>query len=254
MPKFESKFTPESAEQYIRDKADTESAKGMDSLNELSLSLPLPLVKEHGSGEVEFLKRHTGLKIQYTPLEGEYRERLKRAVPRDDLVNAFLVDDFVLSDTETGRVLDLEGILPNDKYKVVVKISGASTQALVKAKMIYTHTCLHSPAGILDLLHEAGHLQFTDPLPKRIKSEYAGMASRVMFEMGEKVDMAHILEQERKAWAFCLRKIKPFLADKEDPDSGLATTEEVRSYIHASSLSSYGSSFVKILEDGLDFV
>lgn len=51
-------------------------------------------------------------------------------------------------------------------------------------------------------------------------------------------EMALILNRERRAWAWALMKLRPFLS--KDRESGLASYQDVRNYIHKRALSSYG--------------
>lgn len=124
-----------------------------------------------------------------------------------------------------------------------------------------------TPRSILELLHEIGHYAYRDNLRKSNpqKFEELKIASRSFMNdidnnlrfSDNKKQLEQFcelkLEEERNAWAFALKKLKPFI--NED---GLFAREDVLNYIHNIALQTYSrrigskiNSFVPALIDSI---
>jgi len=108
-----------------------------------------------------------------------------------------------------------------------------------------------TPRSILELLHEIGHFVYRDSLKESNPQKFKELKKASLFFINDidnnlrfSIDKKQLeqlcglkLEEERNAWAFALKKLKPFI--KKD---GLFTKEDILNYIHNVALQTYSRS------------
>jgi hypothetical protein len=107
----------------------------------------------------------------------------------------------------------------------------------------------------VSLLHEAGHVHdphlnsVTTQEDQELRKELFGLQfslpeeKKANKETTQKV-AAHILRAERNAWAYALKKLRPFF---EGEDGEFLTEQAVMDLIHNDSLDSYAAGIYKAL-------
>lgn len=148
--------------------------------------------------------------------------------------------------------LELTDIIP-EGYKVLFKSPtgqqvGEPEQDTrcfvdVEHKMYHIKGDLATPAALLNLLHEVGHSYDYEQQASSIKPSEFDDAHGVLKEGGfllTEEAMATVLRRERNAWAYALKKIRPFLDRDASSSEYSITTSEVRDYIMDYCLRTYG--------------
>lgn len=160
------------------------------------------------------------------------------------------LDSFILK-TKKGKPLDLSDIFKSG-YKVFFKTTdysrfGGDTD--VENKYCFTNTNLLKPATILGIVHELGHCVSYQELkkkdPEKAQEQTLNLLDYHFFARPGLISDKKILRQifktilkeERIAWAFALKKIKPLLT------SDIFTKENVLKYIHNYALKTYSDLF-----------
>lgn len=163
------------------------------------------------------------------------------------LINKLTIQD------KNGRTLDLIDIMPpgskvyidpfydSAAYKSPVLTDNAFVDP--KTKRVVLLGDISVPRTILSLLHEAGHL---NRLPESMEEAGSKREKALSTETISPSDAAFVLRMERDAWAFALRKLRPFL--NKDPNSPL-NKDAVLYEIHNFALKSYSNRLKEHLPD-----
>lgn len=105
------------------------------------------------------------------------------------------------------------------------------------------------PTVLLSMMHEMGHRYLWEQMDE---SEKKAMIFDIENKRSDIEAAASNMSLERKAWAFALSKLRPFLAKKmDDPDEGgyIATRQFALGYIKEKCLRSYGRNALKLVDE-----
>ena len=148
--------------------------------------------------------------------------------------------------------LDTTEILP-DGWKVIFRpssgyLGGAGTDD--ETKTILVDQDITKPVAILQLSHEAGHAQIMESMTDEernfvldTRKEFKEAGREQQEIEGDKID--RVIKDERDAWAFALRTIKPLIK------SGILSLNDVRNFIHDIALKSYSNDVRSLIEKDL---
>lgn len=137
-----------------------------------------------------------------------------------------------------------QDLLPDNRYRILLH-SSFSNSFFTKQKVITTNN-IFSPEGLLALLHECGHAHHYEILDDEQRGRYNRLAGSHQYSQLTRSEMALILNRERRAWAWTLTKLRPFLS--KDRESGLVSYQDIISYIHKQALRSYGEKIAEQLK------
>ena len=166
-----------------------------------------------------------------------------------------LMAGFSLDNGKTS--VDLFQFLPQG-YDIYFSPIEGRTFAQPESQVLFLHGMRISPKVILSLFHEVGHAADYEKMSKEDRKKY--IDARVRFHgAGEPInrlddpnvykptpgDVDVVLKSERDAWAFTLRKLRPFFKDL-----GI-THEDLAFFVHKYGLSSYVGKTKEIIEKGL---
>jgi len=141
-----------------------------------------------------------------------------------------------LSRSDRGRQISLSDIIPSDFRVLFAPNSGEKWSDFVnlKEKMIVLNGDIATPLTLLALLHEAGHIHAA---PKKENDNFSPEPNQNRKTINA-MDVAKKLLNERDAWAYALRTIKPFL-DQEKRKSFFIVKEDVLTFAKSECLRSY---------------
>ncbi len=97
---------------------------------------------------------------------------------------------------------------------------------------------LSSPRDILVLFHELGHNDIWQKSERGEKYQAQNLRSQLKNGELDYGTAESILKSERNAWAFAMKRLRPFLNNRAD-DGGMMSVAEARHFIHDLMLSSY---------------
>lgn len=97
---------------------------------------------------------------------------------------------------------------------------------------------LSSPRDVLVLFHELGHNNVWQSSEKQEKYKVQNLVSKLKSGELDYRTAGLVLKSERDAWAFALKKLRPFLSVQGSED-GMTSVTEARHFIHDLMLSSY---------------
>ncbi|MDO8452440.1 MAG: hypothetical protein Q7S79_01675 [bacterium] len=151
------------------------------------------------------------------------------------------------------RSLKISAIIDDPEIKVyfrkkpIPNSEGEITQgfAIYDDKEILVNGPLDCLNDIVTLLHEVGHFKDSKYTTEegRIKHGVAkfGILLGSEYQTADAWDGVHVLKNERNAWAFALKTLKPFMKPKNAPLTGM----NVRGLIHGEALSTYSEGVKK---------
>jgi hypothetical protein len=243
-PDFERKRHAEYLEKHLESDVHREILES--TLHKLET--PLKKVRYKKEGEIK-------INTKEFEVEFGYRQLLEEDI-RD--IDILVVSDLYL-DPEKWRVLtdftikkngniifNLKQELP--KYKVFLQPTVTQKDqcnAKPDGRYIIIRGDLSKPAMIISLLHEVGHCKEYESLDefggKTFESYHKAL--KLEGQLSAKT-LAMVLERERKAWAYVLRKIRPILGET-------ITRDDILLYIHSYALSSYSKKIREKIEKGL---
>jgi len=203
----------------------------------------LPTVDYREEKEIEFEASGTSLSLSFSELPENFvakrvnslqrtiemttgdEQTLAKKILNFYLTTAYSIDEFTIKKgedaldlSEIKKEFPFARIIVNPKKTTDVNVRELSGTILISGDITRLET-------ILGLLHEMGHLSD--------KTEMNWFAMR-RYTQGERISVREakqILRYERNAWAFAIRKIKPFL-DKD-------TKEQVIHFMHEDALKSH---------------
>lgn len=171
----------------------------------------------------------------------------------------YWLDYYILQrDDRENAYIELEDVLPRD-YRVTFTAADRTldrSRFSIHEKVIDIDIAIDRKIFILALLHEAGHVRQYEGLSDKDKSAYekAWFNLREASSKGVEVngeDAARVLMWERGAWAFALKKIKPFLDSEDTEDNFTLKLSDIKSYIHNDALGGYNAEIADVIEKGL---
>ncbi|MCX6793206.1 MAG: hypothetical protein NTY12_04225 [Candidatus Falkowbacteria bacterium] len=152
------------------------------------------------------------------------------------LKNVRALDRFVVENK--NGCFDLNSAFPGGK--VYFNLGEGNVESFINMghKVIFLEQDPWTPEGLVALLHEVGH--YKDYVRSNHNQRTIKKISRHLIkkDLGTESEGEVVLKEERDAWAFALRDLKPF---KEDLDIYL---DELEEEIHGLCLKSY-SDFIK---------
>lgn len=201
-------------------------------------------------GELDFEKNNLHFNIKYSIYEDpdpyvqwEIKQGMEKAGYWKKL------DSLTINDSNNS--LDLKKYL--EKYAVFFSEDETGIHHIISAKdkKIEMGPIL-TPRAILQLMHEIGHFEYRKNLekndPKKLNDLIIASTSLLNDKKNTMRDWMNKdelkkrcelkLEEERSAWAFALKKLKPFI--KKD---GLFSKKDVLNYVHDVCLQTYYRSF-----------
>jgi hypothetical protein len=204
--------------------------------------------KPDKNGFFESKKENLSFQFQCTNYQypDQYDNWKESGWPESDKTK--ILGNFRIED-ESGNVVDLSEYI--GKYKILLspvfeRVGEANlNQKIVKMKDIST------PAQVLILLHEIGHLNYIEQLeendpekaeklkkitPEILKTDQIPQNAQEKMELEKSIDLKY--EEERIAWAFAINKLRPII-DKE----GLFSREAVTRFVHDFCLQKYSRRF-----------
>ena len=142
--------------------------------------------------------------------------------------------------------INFNEIIP-EGYRVYM-VSGHKSQwsdfVSIKDKIIVLNGDIRIPETILALLHEIGHIHAD---PKKQEDSFAPEPNQDRRTINAD-DLARKLLNERDAWAYALKKIKPFFYKGEDQDKAIRK-EDVIAYAKDKCLQSYNKWASKLIDE-----
>ena len=108
--------------------------------------------------------------------------------------------------------------------------------AYSEENLITLNSLPSSPGSILTLLHELGHInddKINEDISRKLHLRFETIMKGGSDEKIEKEQNAITIRQERVAWAYALKKLKPFIEGFQIPE------ESLDKYIHEFTLGSY---------------
>mgnify|MGYP001570202935 CR=1 FL=1 len=140
--------------------------------------------------------------------------------------------------------LNVTDLLPED-YRIFINAERDVSASWVNRgeRYIYLGTDVTTPGGVMTLLHEVGHTateyKRTDKEEARYKTarKQNNDLKPGQYEKPSSEAMALVLKDERDAWAFALKKIRPLLT--KETSTQFFDREVIEKYIHQTCLSSY---------------
>lgn len=256
MKNAEYQFSPESAEDYVYAKADqgkyeVEPDKSLQEFSLLSKnkSESGDISLEYGSGDFQ-------IRILLRPLaQSHLFDSVKKAYGSSaPAETSFEVDSFIVRQKNGALNLSKRDILPDNwglvYYPVPENTKGANLtdKEFDDERILVMRHQLWTPAGILGLLHETGHINEMQEMSEEDGGELARILERADSEPINAIDLAVALKNERNAWKFALSKIRGFIG-REDQGNGIFSRELALKFIHNYALRSYGQDFVNIIEE-----
>lgn len=217
------------------------------------LKLPFEKVKYLERGDVDIKRGPFCVSFGYEPLD------LARVHPPLNVVAEGYeqwrsVHSFSFSRKDKNEPsIELDQILPQD-FKVILKPGESRTcSADLGRKIISLRGDLANPKTIINLLHEIGHVQnYKNNTFETPGDKYAESHTAMKFGTATREDMEKVLIEERKAWAYALTLIRPFLDSKKSHRKDLFfRREDIQSYIHDFSLNTYSGVLAQEIEEDL---
>lgn len=206
---------------------------------------PIEEVDFAGGREVVLEQGDISLSLFWTPyyfsnLSEDKSKIIKYYGSIDGTDTLVILDNFTLRNNKTHAVVTQADILPSDVTIVFDPYHERPWSSIYfsEAKLILLSEPPDVPVAVVSLFHEAGHADDFKKRPEMISSiERIGNIMRN--ERGEKVtkqEAEEFLRSERNAWAFALRKLKPFIGDT-GPFPKQPVSYVIRSYsLHSKSL------------------
>jgi len=217
-------MNPESPYDYIKKHA-AEKIADEETLRKAieSLSKPIGRVEYLQSGNIKIENQPFVLEFSYAKISKEVAESFEKH-PRykePDPDTLFELTSYRLTRTDKNISLTLDNLIP-DNYKVYFSPTTQDWSSYVKTSdkngRIVLSDDVVTPMILLQLLHEAGHVHEKTDGGKQFTEIDSDNTSTIYTK-----DLAKKLLSERNAWAFALRKIKPFL--DEDKSKGFAISK-----------------------------
>lgn len=183
---------------------------------------PIEEVDFTGGREVVLEQGDISLSLSWTPYYlsnlGEDKSKIIESYSALDGINTLaILNNFTLRNKKTHAVVTQVGILPSDVTIVFDPYYERpwSDCYFFTTKLILLSESPNIPGIVAALFHEAGHADACKKSPEMIPS-FERIESIVWEEGSGKLtrqDAKEFLRSERDAWAFALRKLKPFIGD-----------------------------------------
>lgn len=157
------------------------------------------------------------LSLAFEPVDQADRDNLRLDADRAkrwmllSIENPYILNDFTLTHQNGEHTLKLRDILPDDAT-VIFDPSGVNDgendESSVSRKTIFLDRDPASPSGLVILLHEACHFMNGDVNNQALTSSLKSLNRK--YDDLSSEEAAVIIKSERDAWAFSLRKLRPF--------------------------------------------
>ncbi len=193
---------------------------------------------QNEGGDVKIENPPFELEISYEPLTQEDKKPFQPHEPTPDTL--MRLKTFTLSRRDKNISVQLFDIVPPD-YNVYFDTTAADHSDIVypDSKRIVLFGKLAAPKTILGLFHEGGHII------EQAKGEAEFGPEKHSTQLVD--HLARQLLSERDAWAFALKKIKPFL-DEEEGDQFTIQRDAVIEHIKNYALRTYTDSIKNSVE------
>lgn len=142
--------------------------------------------------------------------------------------------NFELQNTETGAIVSLGAILPPE-YRVYFSLDSSEEECYVlytPPRIVFTGQPT-SPANILGLFHEVGHIYEKQSQKKEFAPE-----NFIHRKVVDSKDLAEKLQQERDAWAYAFRVLRSAI-DNDNTENSPLTRSAALAYAKQRALSTY---------------
>jgi hypothetical protein len=145
--------------------------------------------------------------------------------PQINLEDFWRLTKFTLSSGGVIYDINEEEKSPIVLFRKSSKINDISGGAYIYANIVEIGSEPSSPQAILTLMHELGHINDEEQIQED-DTEISDIELRAIFAGAPTLEMdrdksAIILRQERHAWAYALKKIKPFLGSMNIKEDGV---------------------------------
>jgi|GEM_PF-4197396 len=185
-----------------------------------ALSKPIGEVKWAESGIIKVENIPFVMEFSYVPISEEIAKSIWQD-PRRKNINLDTLREittWTLTREDNGATLSLSDILP-EGYRVffsTVAQDGSSYVVMDESGgTVVLNAEITKPEMIIHLLHEAGHVHEKTDEMRFSPTNNPDVSSKVY-----KGDLAVKLLSERNAWAYALRRLKPFV--DQEPTSGFS--------------------------------
>lgn len=212
-----------------------------------SLSKPIGKIEYSKSGNIKIENQPFVLEFSYAKVSRGVAESFEKhpryKEPDPDTLLELL--SWKLTRTDRNVSLTLDYIIP-DNYKIYFSPTTQDWSSYVKIGDKDTRIVLSgditTPIIILELLHEAGHIHEKTDDPRFIKTKPEETSTIYTNDLADK------LLSERNAWAFAIKKIKPFL-DKDESKGFVIKKDDVLTVAKDWALESYLTSIKSDIND-----
>ncbi|MFH1225927.1 MAG: hypothetical protein V1684_01405 [bacterium] len=160
--------------------------------------------------------------------------------------------NFSISTNEGG--LNINDLIP-DEWAIIFKRDpyrwGVGGDTKLEEKTIIMSYDITTPEGIIVLCHEAGHANIFEKMTEEERKSYLKDREKFQTSFSYKLGpisnkvVDNIVKNERNAWAYAMRKLKPLLK------SSIIKQDDIKNYIHHESLKTYSDATRSLIENGL---
>lgn len=221
----------ESPSEYISKHLDTIDPEQIKIANQ-NLARPFGKIHLLDSGKGHITQSPFTVDFSYNQTENEKIH--SGTVPNEKL---WELKNLIVKKDRVNQTLDISSLLPNG-YKIYFTTGNneKSWSSYIFEKAIVLNREPNSPGALLDLLHEIGHSNSRHDDGDKFKAEKGRLQS------GDVSDLASRLLDERNAWAFALKKFKPFLDCSPQEEGFSINKQDVLTRIKNYALESYQAS------------
>lgn len=240
----------ERTQDYIKKHLEKTTENPISSKEYIAKQKPLvDNIEYNYDGEIEAKKNDISLNFSYSMMCEYSPQRLLSSAYNADRHNRDsssdnwrIIEEFCLTNNLTGEKLDLIKKMPSE-VSMIFRITPPRCCSFTPEEDV----CVFAenptkPGVILSVLHEIGHSWAMKKIDSKTQKDY--LKSQENLDNGIIISneaWALILGQERDAWAFAIKAIKPFLS--KDPEKGWLTYEEVDKIVHDQALQTYSNVF-----------
>lgn len=198
---------------------------------------PIEEVDFTGEGEVVLKQGDVSLSFSWTPSYlYNFNEDKSRIIDYYGSIDGLaILNNFTLTNNKTNAIVTQADILPPDVTIVFDPYHNEpwSSAYFGTAKLVLLSESPNIPATVASLFHEAGHADDFKKRPEIIPSSerFESIVWKEGTEKLTKQEAKEFLRYERNAWAFALKKLKPFIGG-----TGPFPKQPLLYFIHAYSL------------------